>query len=394
MGLSCCKQGSFGLKLQRLALETFRNHEQSIVDCSPGVNIFLGDNGEGKTNILEGISYLCLSKSFYAANDTVVMNVHKNGFTVTGEFLSDGNISYESRITFDKQQNQKSITVNKTKIDKASSLLGRFPVVILSPEQSSITVGSPSDRRRFVDFVISQSSRIYLEQLIDYKRVLKQRNKVLSDMLFLHKEHDAALEPWNENLVRVGTAIIKKRKEFIEEFQIFVTDAYATLAGTRERPGISYEPSFPCGGSDSEAIEAVFRQTLNDCYQEEHRAGHSLVGPHRDEFLFKINDLEVRSFASQGQHKTFLIALKLAECFYLKERCNETPILLLDDVLSEMDGRRSQRLLERIAELGQVFLTSTDERALNWMPVLSARPRKFFVRQGTIDRVEEAADIR
>ena len=380
------------MKLQRLALETFRNHEQSIVDCSPGVNLFLGDNGEGKTNILEGISYLCLSKSFYAANDTVVMNIHKNGFTVTGEFLSDGNIGYEARITFDKQQNQKSITVNKTKIDKASSLLGRFPVVILSPEQSSITIGSPSDRRRFVDFVISQSNRIYLEQLIEYKRILKQRNKVLSDMLFFRKDHEAVLEPWNENLVRVGTAVIKKRKEFIEDFQIIVTDAYATLAGTIERPGISYEPSFPCGGS--EATEAVFQKALNDCCQEERRAGHSLVGPHRDDFLFKINNLEARNFASQGQHKTFLIALKLAEFFYLKEQCNETPILLLDDVLSEMDGRRSQRLLERIAELGQVFLTSTDERALNWMPVLSARPRKFFVRQGTIDRVEEAAYIR
>jgi DNA replication and repair protein RecF len=382
------------LKLQRLALETFRNHEQTIIDCSSGVNFFLGDNGEGKTNILEGISYLCLSKSFYAANDTIVMNVQKNGFVVTGGFLSDGNIFYEARVVFDKLQNQKTVTVNKAKIDKASSFLGYFPMVILSPEQSSITTGSPSDRRRFVDFVISQSSRTYLEYLIEYRRILKQRNKILSDMLFSHKEISAAIEPWNENLVRVGTALVEKRIEFIEDFQTFVIDSYATIAGKTERPEISYVPSFECAAAGKEAIETTFHQALRDRTQEERHIGHSLVGPHRDEFIFKINKLDARNFASQGQHKTFLIAIKLAEFFYLKERCNEIPILLLDDVLSEMDGRRSQRLLETIAELGQVFITSTDERALNWIPIASSNPRKFFVRQGTINRVEDAAYIR
>jgi DNA replication and repair protein RecF len=356
------------------------------------VNLFLGDNGEGKTNILEGISYLCLSKSFYAANDTIVMNIQKNGFVVTGDFLSDANIFYETRVVFDKLQNQKTITVNKAKIDKASSLFGQFPVVILSPEQSSITIGAPSDRRRFVDFVISQSSRTYLEYLIEYKRILKQRNKILSDMMFSHKENNTAIEPWNENLVRVGTALVEKRIEFIEDFQTIVIDSYATVAGITERPEISYVSSFKCAAG-KEAIETTFHQALKDRDQEERRIGHSLVGPHRDEFIFKINKLDTRNFASQGQHKTFLIAIKLAEFFYLKERCNEIPILLLDDVLSEMDGRRSQRLLETIAELGQVFITSTDERALNWIPIVSSNPRKFFVRQGTINRVEDAAYI-
>jgi DNA replication and repair protein RecF len=382
------------LKLQHLVIETFRNHEKTIVDCSPGVNLFLGNNGEGKTNILEGISYLCLSKSFYAANDTVVMNVNNNAFATTGRFISDGNIFYEVRVTFDKLQNQKKITVNKAKIDKASSLIGQFPVVILSPEQSSITSGSPSDRRHFVDFVVSQSSRTYLEYLIDYRRILKQRNKILSDMLFSHKENTSAIEPWNEKLVNIGAILIRKRTKFIEDFQSLVIDSYATLAGTAEQPVISYLPSFECGAGDGSEIEKFFHQALKECYQEERRNGYSLVGPHRDEFILQINKLDARNFASQGQHKTFLVALKLAEFFYLKERCNETPILLLDDVLSEMDGSRSQRLLEAIAELGQAFVTSTDERALNWMPIISSNPRKFFVKQGKIDRVEDATCIR
>lgn len=378
------------MKLQHLVLETFRNHEKTIVDCSSGVNVFLGNNGEGKTNILEGISYLCLSKSFFAVSDTVVTNFNNNAFTATGSFVSEGNIFYEVRVTFDKIQNQKKITVNKTKIDKASYLVGKFPVVILSPDQSSITIGSPSARRRFVDFVISQSSRTYLECLIDYRKILKQRNKILSGMLFTHKENNVAIEPWNENLVSVGTVLIRKRIEFIEDFQKLVIDSYSTLTGKAEQPGISYMPSFESPASDIETIKKFFYQALQDNYQEERRIGYSLVGPHRDEFIIKIDKLDARNFASQGQHKTILVALKLAEFFYLKERCNETPILLLDDVLSEMDGRRSQRLLETIAELGQVFVTSTDERILNWMPVISSKPRKFFVRQGKIDRVEDA----
>jgi DNA replication and repair protein RecF len=381
------------LKLQRLALESFRNHEQTVLDCSAGVNIFLGDNGEGKTNILEGISYLCLSKSFYAVNDTVVMNVHRNGFTASGTFLSDGKTAYDVRVVFDKQQNQKSIAVNKAKVDKASSLIGQFPVVILSPEQSVITMGSPSDRRRFVDLVISQSSRTYLDCLIDYRRILKQRNKILSEMLFSRKENDSALEPWNEQLVRVGSVVIKKRMEFIEDFRKLVDNSYVTLTATAEQPGITYEPSVEFSHEQKENIESVFQQKLQECFYEECRTGYTLRGPHRDEFVFRINDLDARNFASQGQHKTFIIALKLAEFYYLKDRCNETPILLLDDVLSEMDAARSQRLLEATAELGQVFMTSTDERVLNWKTVASSRPRKFFIRQGKVDRVESVAFV-
>ena len=376
------------MKLQRLVLESFRNHEQTVVDCSLGVNLFLGDNGEGKTNILEGISYLCLSKSFYTVSDSVVMNVNRSGFTTSGTFLSDSNIFYEVRVMFDKQKNQKTITVNKAKVDKASSLIGRFPIVILSPEQSSITIGSPSDRRRFIDFVVSQSSRAYLEALIDYRRILKQRNKTLSEMLYSRKQNDTAIQPWSEQLIHVGAVIIKKRAEFVEDFKNLVIDSYAKLTGTGEQPGITYLPSFECVSWDCPAIEADFYQALQDHYKEECRVGYSLVGPHRDEFVFQINKLDARSFASQGQHKTFLVALKLAEFFYLKERCNETPILLLDDVLSEMDGRRSQRLLEATAELGQVFITSTDERALKWTPVVSSKPRKFFIKQGKVDCVE------
>ena len=381
------------MNLQRIVLDNFRNHSSTLIDCSPGVNLFLGNNGEGKTNILEGISYFCLAKSFYAVSDSIVVKIGEPGFTATSKILSDSKVEYEIQVVFDRELNQKTVTVNKTRIDKASSLIGQFPVVILSPEQSTITFGSPADRRRFIDFVMSQSSRIYLENLIDYRRILKQRNKILSEMQTTRNENREAVEPWNDSLISVGSSIMKKRKEFIEDFKGIMVDAYARLSGMSERPEIEYSPSFEYVENSENVIEASFKNALQNQFSDERRIGYTLMGPHRDEFIFQINRLHAKNFASQGQHKTFLVALKLAEFFYLKNRCNETPILLLDDVLSELDEYRCRRLLEAVANTGQVFITSTNEHALDGLSVVSANPRKFFVKQGRIERVEDSAKI-
>lgn len=381
------------MTLQRIVFVNFRNHSSTLIDCSHGINLFLGNNGEGKTNILEGISYFCLAKSFYAASDSVVMKIGEPGFSATGKIVSDSGVAYEIQVTFDRELNQKTVTVNKAKIDKASTLIGWFPVVILSPEQSTLTFGSPSDRRRFIDFVLSQSSRTYLEGLIDYRRILKQRNKILSEIQTTRSENKDVMEPWNESLVRVGSAIMKKRKEFIEDFHGTMVNAYAQLSGVGERPGIAYSPSFEYPESEGDVGAASFKKALQNQFLDERRIGYTLVGPHRDDFIFQINGLHAKNFASQGQHKTFLVALKLAEFFYLKTKCSETPILLLDDVLSELDENRCRRLLEATANTGQVFITSTNEHALDGLSVVSANPRKFFVKQGRIERVEDAAQI-
>lgn len=357
------------------------------------MNLFLGNNGEGKTNVLEGISYLCLSKSFYGAKDVSVLKVEQPRFIVSGSILSEGGVEYGVRVEYNREPNQKSLTVNKAKIERASSFIGQFPVVVLSPEQSSITFGSPSDRRRFVDFVVSQSSKTYLESLLEYRHILKQRNKILSDILTLRNDESNALEPWNESLVRVGTRVIKKRFEFIDAFQDIMVNSYTRLAGNEEMPEMTYAPSFLSEGGGIETIAEEFIQALNERLSDERRTGYSLVGPHRDEFVFQMNGLNIRSYASQGQHKTLLVALKLAEFVYLKERCNEPPILLLDDVFSELDIQRSQRLIEIASDCGQLFITATDERTLQWTPLASAVPKKFYVRQGTIEHVENATPI-
>lgn len=381
------------MKLQNILLENFRNHSSTVVNCSPGINLFLGDNGEGKTNILEGISYLFLSRSFYTASDTTVLKIGENDFKATGNILSDNGVEYEIKIEFDRIQNQKSITVNKSKIDKASSLIGQFPVVILSPELNVVTLGSPSERRRFVDFVIAQSNRSYLENLIDYRRILKQRNRILSKIQFTQSEESSEIDPWTESLVQVGVAIMMKRIEFISEFQEKILTTYALLVKTKEQPVITYMPTFKFTENDKESIVNLFRQAIREQFQNERRIGYTLVGPHRDEFNFQINKLNARNYASQGQHKTFLVAMKLAEFYYLKEKCHEIPILLFDDVLSELDTHRSQRLLESTSTLGQTFITSTDEHALNGTILSNTQVRKFYVQQGRIDRVEDTPRV-
>lgn len=380
------------MKVQYISLENFRNHGKTRIDCSPGLNILLGNNGEGKTNAIEGISYLCLSKSYYAANDDFIVKIGEQGFVAMGEILTESKVLYQVRIDFDKTQKQKTITINKERIEKLSSIIGKFPVVILSPEQSAITSGLPLERRKFVDFVIAQSSRTYLENLIEYRRILKQRNKILADICVTGKDQIDVLEPWNKNFIVKGTKIMEKRIEFIKNFQGVFESSYVQIAGTDERPTIKYIPAVECKNETStDELQTAFARAIENYFIEERKAGFSLVGPHRDEFLFKINNLDVRNYASQGQHKTLLIALKIAEFFYLKERCQETPIVLLDDVLSELDAVRAQRLVESMSNLGQIFITATDERALKWVPATTMAARKFHIRQGRIERIENTA---
>jgi DNA replication and repair protein RecF len=326
-------------------------------------------------------------------NDAIVVSVGEQGFNLSGKVCLENGTESEIKLQFDQALNKKTIEVNGEKIDRSSLLVGQFPIVILSPEQNAITTGSPINRRQWMDFIISQSSRVYLENLIDYRKVLKQRNRILSEVQTTDKKIRESLDPWNESLINIGVDIMKKRIEFLNVINEIVKSSYTQIAGIAEQPGLTYRPSFDYNGSEKNSIQIAFKQTLDDQYLYERRIGYSLVGPHRDDVLFTLNDLSMQKYASQGQHKTLLIALKLAEFFYLRDSCKETPILLLDDVLSELDKQRSQRLLETTASYGQVFITSTSEHELNWIPVAAARPRKFLVRKGKIENVEDTIRI-
>ena len=382
------------MRLKKLRLENIRNHTGTSIDCSSSWNIFLGNNGEGKTTILEGISYLCFTKSFCAAQDATVLQMGKKGFTVFGEILSDQGVSYDVLVSFDADQNQKSITINKARVEKHSSVVGQFPLVVLSPEHGAITFGAPVDRRKFLDTVLSQASSIYFENLLEYRRIVKQRNKILVDAKIARSDCSDLLEPWDEGLVSHGVKVVQKRAEFLEEFQPFVTAAIEEITGSVEQPRAAYESNVPLAeGSSMGAIEESFRRELRGKKAEERRMGSSLVGPHRDEIALSLNGMDVRKFASQGQHKTFLVGLKLAEFSYLRDRRRETPLLLLDDVFSELDEERAGRLAAATAALGQTFITATDERAISGQSPQHGPWQRYSVRQGTVSHAEAAAFV-
>lgn len=373
------------MRLKSLRLRNFRNHIETTIQCCDKTNVFLGENGEGKTNILEAISYLCLTKSFFGSNDSTVLQIGKPSFELNGEIHSDSEVSYHTRVLYSGDPKEKKFSINKSPVEKFSGVIGQFPIVILSPESGSVTFGMPADRRKFMDFVISQSSKLYLEDLLEYRRILKQRNKILLDVKLQRTDCSELLEPWNNGLVERGALLMQRRWSFVQEFYPHIVKAHRLLSAETETPSLQYRPSVTMDSfKEQSGIRDQFYNALQQARNDERRTGSTTIGPHKDELDFTINNLELRKFASQGQHKTFLIALKTAEFFYLRERCNETPILLFDDVFSELDSHRSKQLLELIHPLGQTFITATNENLFpanfDWIE----SNRKFFVHQGAV----------
>lgn len=382
------------MHLTTLKLQHFRNHLDSTFEFGVGTNVLLGDNGQGKTNVIEAISYLCLTKSFYAGSDMLVLNFEKEMFEVEGTFILERGIEHNVRVAYSKPQAEKAYTINRRRVEPFSSVIGKFPVVICSPEHAPITMGGPGERRRFIDFVISQSSETYFHDLLEYRRVLKQRNKILFDARVTRSDCGEVIGSWDEQLVKLGCRLMYRRKMFVEEFQSFISSAYHHLVGSEEEPKIEYKPLTKLSGSPGEhEIEELLRYELAEKSNEEKRMGTTLVGPHRDEIGFQINGLDLRKFASQGQHKTFLIALKIGEFFYLKERCNETPILLLDDVFSELDEHRAEHLLQFVGSLSQTFITSTNPQVFEGPRLTKERNRKFLIENGAVVGRKAAAAV-
>ena len=379
------------MKIRELHVQKFRNHAHTDAVFGGGINAVLGENGEGKTNLLEAISYLCLTKSFFGSADGVVLQLGEKQFDVSGELETDGGLRYHVSVSYDQEAGEKQFLINKAPVERFSEVVGQFPVVVLSPESGAITTGGPTDRRRFLDFVIAQASKVYLEDLLEYRRVLRQRNRVLFDSKVSRTEYSDLIEPWDQELVDRGARITHRREAFLKDLQPIVHESYRRIAGKEEEPMIQYAPSVAHNeGASEEELRGIFRQELKRKASEEKRLGLTLVGPHRDELELAINKLGVRTHASQGQHKTFLIALKVAEFLYLQSKRNERPILLLDDIFTELDHRRSERLLALTESVGQAFITTTSDSVFpsdfNW----SGTNKRFFVRKGTVDHANEA----
>jgi DNA replication and repair protein RecF len=340
--------------LKSVYLKNFRSHRDIKLNFSGNLNYIVGGNGQGKTSILESIYYLCTTKGLISKSDSEVLRFSEKEFEVSGLFqdLTEDNI----RIYYSSDENRKYCFRNNKTITRHAELIGKFPVVVLTPSDHSITQGYPADRRKFIDSVISQASETYLGYLLDYNKTLRQR----SSLLYRIRERNAGideLDAWTENLVKTGIEIIKYRTSFIKEFNQFIIDSYKIIMEENEHPEVHY--TFLDDFSEGD-IQMKFCEMLKEKRDEEIRRAQNLVGPHKDDFIFTINNYNLKTYGSQGQNKTFQVVLRFAEFFYLKEITGKTPIFLLDDVFGELDAYRSSRISGYLKRVGQAFITITD----------------------------------
>lgn len=373
------------MQLTRLDLLHFRNHAETALEFGRRINLLVGDNGAGKTNVLEGISYLSLTKSFYALTDTVTLQEGAEAFQIAGTLSDDGGRSHSVRVAYDAASKHKTVQINGHRPESLSEVIGRFPVVILSPEKGAVTFGGPVERRKFIDLILSQVSRSYFRDLLEYRRVLRQRNSLLIAGRIAGGLLDDDFEAWTGALARLGARLVVQRSRFAGEFLEYVRRTYTLLVNEGEEPGLTYEPPADCTPEADEGETALaIAGALERRRAEEFRRGLTLVGPHRDELRLTLNGAAVQQHASQGQHKTLLVALKVAEFLYLRERVNETPVFLLDDLFSELDRQRSRRILELIPELGQTMITTTGLEILGDLMKSDGDNRVFEVHRGTV----------
>jgi DNA replication and repair protein RecF len=342
--------------LKQVELSNFRLHRSTSLSFSDKLNLIIGGNGHGKTSILEAIYYLCTTKNLNLASEKDVVTFGEQFFEAAGKFsdVSDN----KTRILYDNIISKKNFFLDDKQVFRSADVYGKFPVVILIQSDHAITLGSPSERRRFVDSVLSQASHSYLEILLEYNKTLKQRASLLS---LLKETNDkrlySQLDAWTETLIENGAEIIKQRINFVREFNVYLDQTYDKVIDKLEIPKIYYNT---LSDLSEENIKRKFSDAISAAKEEEIRRSVNLVGPHRDEFLFHINELELKRFGSQGQHKTFQVALRFAQFFYIKDKLGKTPIFLMDDVFGELDLFRAEKISEHLSEIGQTFITTTD----------------------------------
>ena len=332
--------------IKSIELKNFRNYKQLQIDFDQATNILFGDNAQGKTNILESAYVSATTKSHKGSRDKEMIRFGEEEAhirTVVCKKEQDFQIDIHL-----KKNRAKGIAINQLPIKKASDLFGILNIVFFSPEDLNIIKDGPAERRRFLDLELCQLDKIYLSDLTAYNKVLKQRNSLLKDMIYRPDLKDT-LPIWDEQLVEYGKRIIRRRQSFIEDLYEIVQEIHGNLSGKRELLTLKYEPN----------VESIFFQDeLFRASERDRKLCQTSVGPHRDDISFMLGDIDIRKFGSQGQQRTAALSLKLSEIELVKKSIGDTPVLLLDDVLSELDSNRQNYLLNSIHDI-QTIITCT-----------------------------------
>ena len=360
--------------IKSIELQNFRNYEDLNISFDEGTNIFYGDNAQGKTNILEAAYLSGTTKSHKCSKDKEMIR-----FGEQEAHIRTIVVKKEKEYQIDmhlKNNRSKGIAINKVPIKKASELFGILNMVFFSPEDLNIIKNGPAERRRFLDSELCQLDKIYLSDLTTYNKILNQRNKLLKDMVYRPDLKDT-LPVWDMQLVETGRKIIRRRKQFVDELNEIVHDIHYRISGEKEDLILQYEPSIE---------DIFFEDELSRVKERDMRQCMTSVGPHRDDLLFSIGEVDIRKFGSQGQQRTSALSLKLSEIELVKRSIHDTPVLLLDDVLSELDSNRQNYLLNSIHDT-QTLITCTglDEFVKNRFQI----NKIFKVVQGTVEERKE-----
>ncbi|OGO84378.1 MAG: hypothetical protein A2Y24_07070 [Clostridiales bacterium GWE2_32_10] len=330
--------------INTLKLNNFRNYENLDIELDKGLNVFIGNNAQGKTNLLESIYIMAIGKTYKSHKDIEIIKWDKNElYMQTIVFKKDR----EERIQIYNDKNKrKKIIINDLPINKIGKLLGIINIVIFTPDNLLFFKNGPDVRRQYFDAQISQIDRIYFENIQNYYKIVKQRNNLLKN----NNVSRETLSVWDEQLVKHGKEVIQKRKEYINDLQEIIFDIHKSLTSNNENIKIIY---------DNNVNEENFEYELKRKLEEEKKYGYTMVGPHRDDYGFDINDRDIKKYGSQGQQRTVILSLKFTEIEVIKKQTGENPILLLDDVLSELDRERQEHLIKYIQKV-QTILTTTD----------------------------------
>ena len=344
--------------VESIELSTYRSYVELHIDLSPGTNILYGDNAQGKTNVLESIYLCCTSKSHRGSKDRDIIRFSQEESHIKLQ-IRRGNVP--CRIDMHLKKNKpKGIAINGIPLRRASELFGVANVVFFSPEDLNLIKNGPSERRRFIDMELCQLSQVYVHSLVQYNRALMQRNKLLKELSF-HPEYEDTLDIWDEQLIRYGREVMEQRRSFLAQMDAIVHEIHGNLSGGREDMKLIYAPD-----TREEDLEQAFKKNRPQDIKQK----TTLSGPHRDDMNLMIGGVDVRRFGSQGQQRTAALSLKLSELELMQRISRDNPVLLLDDVLSELDGHRQNQLLSAIRHI-QTIITCTglDEFVNNRFPI-------------------------
>jgi len=366
------------LHIHGIKLTQFKNYETETLDFSESLNCFVGKNGMGKTNLLDAIYYLCMTKSHFGLNDRNIVLQGEEFFRLEGQFvLKDKKEKIVTKVIPSKQ---KTFERNDVPYDKLSEHIGLLPVVMIAPDDTALAKEGSEGRRRFMDNTLSQKDADYLSQLLQYNKLLKQRNAALKQFAEQRSFNYELLNTYNRQMLHPAAVISQKRKHFIEQFYPVFQAYYRVISGAKEEVNCVYQ---------SKLLDSDFLPLLEQAVEKDRVLQRTTVGIHKDDLIFTIGDYPLKRFASQGQLKSYILALKLAQFEFLRRQKQLKPILLLDDIFDKLDKERVQQLLGLLLqeEFGQIFITDTHEdRVSKIVEQLNVEFRKFVIEEGKVGR--------